>query len=120
MGKVSFVNGGEFIDSPEWIMQTEASGQRFNISFTAETECRLLVWPREMLNDLLLLHPELEGPLLASLGIDVSKKVFLLDVVKSAVPSKESAPFGESESVFAATQGGAKRLGQGGVEPLLS
>lgn len=120
MGKVSFVNGGEFVDSPEWIMQTEASGRRFNISFNAETECRLLLWPREMLNDLLLVHPELEGPLLASLGIDVSKKVFLLDVVKSAVSSKESASFGEPDGFIAASEGGTKPVGQGGVEPLLS
>ena len=94
-GKVSFVNSGQFIDSPEWIMRTEAQGQRFNISFDAETECRLLVWPREMLNDLLGGHPDLERSLLGCLGIDVSRKVFLLDVVKSVSSLSEAALQGE-------------------------
>ena len=28
-------------------------GQIFNVSFFAETECVILIWPREMINELL-------------------------------------------------------------------
>ncbi len=50
--------------------------------FYAETECQILLWPREMINELLSKEKELKSILLAALGIDVSYKVFILDVVK--------------------------------------
>jgi len=80
--KVSWVKEVTFIDSPEFIMQKKSYGQKFNISFYAETECQILLWPREMINELLSKEKELKSILLAALGIDVSYKVFILDVVK--------------------------------------
>ena len=81
-GKVSFVKEVSFIDSPEFIMQKQAFGQKFNISFYAETDCQILLWPREMINELLNKDKQLSGILLAALGIDVSYKIFIQDVVK--------------------------------------
>lgn len=80
--KVSWVKEVTFIDLPEFIMQKKSYGQKFNISFYAETECQILLWPREMINELLSKEKELKSILLAALGIDVSYKVFILDVVK--------------------------------------
>ena len=80
--KVSWVKEVTFIDSPEFIMQNKSYGQKFNISFYAETECKILLWPREMINELLAKEKDMKSVLLAALGIDVSYKVFILDVVK--------------------------------------
>lgn len=80
--KVSLVKEITFIDSPEFIMRKKSYGQKFNISFYAETDCQILLWPREMINDLLNKDKQLNSVLLAALGIDVSYKVFILDVVK--------------------------------------
>ena len=63
-------------------MRKKYYGQKFNISFYAETDCQILLWPREMINDLLNKDKQLNSVLLAALGIDVSYKVFILDVVK--------------------------------------
>ena len=80
--KVSLVKEVTFIDSPEFIMRKKSYGQKFNISFYAETDCQILLWPREMINELLSKDKQLNSVLLAALGIDVSYKVFVLDVVK--------------------------------------
>ncbi len=80
--KISYVKEMTFIDSPEFIMQNKVLGQKFNISFYAETDCKILMWPREMLNELLKDNKNLNSLLLAALGIDVSYKVFILDVLK--------------------------------------
>ena len=80
--KVSLVKEVTFIDSPEFIMRKKSYGQKFNISFYAETDCQILLWPREMINELLSKDRQLNSVLLAALGIDVSYKVFVLDVVK--------------------------------------
>ena len=80
--KVSLVKEVTFIDSPEFIMRKKSYGQKFNISFYAETDCQILLWPREMIIELLSKDKQLNSILLAALGIDVSYKVFILDVVK--------------------------------------
>ena len=81
-GKISYVQECTFIDSPEFIMQKNIIGQQFNISFYAETECNVLMWPRETINILLDKNKEINSLLLGALGIDVSKKVFVLDILK--------------------------------------
>ena len=80
--KISYVKEVTFVDSPEFIMQKKIMGQIFNISFYAETECKILIWPREMINKFLKENKDLNSLLLAALGIDVSYKVFVLDVLK--------------------------------------
>ena len=40
--KVSYVKETTFVDSPEFIMRKHSVGQTFNISFYAETECKIL------------------------------------------------------------------------------
>ena len=80
--KISYVKECSFIDSPEFIMRKHRNGQTFNITFYAETVCHIIVWPREIVNTLLESDIELNSLLLASLGIDVSQKVFLLDLLK--------------------------------------
>jgi hypothetical protein len=79
-GKSTLVEECTFVDSPEFIMRESEVGQLFNISFFAKTDCRIMIWPREVMNKLLERNSDLNGPLLASLGIDVSKKVFVSDV----------------------------------------
>jgi len=68
-----------YIDSPEFIMREENSGKTFNVSFYAETRCKILIWPRELVNTFLKQRQDLNILLLTTLGIDVAKKVFLLD-----------------------------------------
>jgi len=79
--KKSHVKELSFIDSPEFIMQKQMVGQIFNVSFFAETECVILIWPREMINELLEKNKKLKSKLLSVLGLDVSYKVFVLDVL---------------------------------------
>jgi len=80
--KISYVKQCSFIDSPEFIMRNQNKGQSFNVTFYAETDCNIIIWPREIINVLLKEDNELNSLLLASLGIDVADKVFLLDVLK--------------------------------------
>ena len=77
--KVSYVKVCSFIDSPEFVMRHNIRGQRFNVSFYAETECKILIWPREMITDLLDSNIDIERSLRSILGIDVANKVFVLD-----------------------------------------
>jgi len=49
-------------------------GQVFTISFYAKTECKIVIWPREMLEITLKKNKDIYHKLLASLGIDVSNK----------------------------------------------
>jgi hypothetical protein len=63
-------------------MRNDDKGQTFNVTFYAETDCNIIIWPREIINILLNEDNELNSLLLASLGIDVSDKVFLLDLLK--------------------------------------
>ena len=79
--KTSYVKEVTFVDSPEFIMQKKIMGQIFNISFYAESDCKILIWPREMINNFLKDNKDLNSILLAALGIDVSYKVFVLDVL---------------------------------------
>ena len=80
--KTSYVKEVTFVDSPEFIMQKKVMGQIFNISFYAESDCKILIWPREMINNFLKDNKDLNSILVAALGIDVSYKVFVLDVLK--------------------------------------
>tara|TARA_B100000378_G_C18029430_1_gene407019 strand:+ start:33 stop:1085 length:1053 start_codon:yes stop_codon:yes gene_type:complete len=80
--KTSYVKQCSFIDSPEFIMRSHNRGETFNVSFYAETDCNIIIWPREIINIVLKEDNELNSLLLASLGIDVSDKVFLLDLLK--------------------------------------
>ena len=80
--KTSYVEQCSFIDSPEFIMRDRNKGQTFNVTFYAETDCNIIIWPREIINILLKKDNELNSLLLASLGIDVSDKVFLLDLLE--------------------------------------
>ena len=84
LNKKSYVKETSFIDSPEFIMQHSAVGQIFNISFYAETECNVIIWPREILNEQLDNNKKLKNQLLSVLGLDVSYKVFLLDLLESS------------------------------------
>ena len=79
--KKSQVKELSFIDSPEFIMQKQMVGQIFNVSFFAETECVILIWSREMINELLEKDKKLKEQLLSVLGLDVAYKVFVLDVL---------------------------------------
>jgi hypothetical protein len=81
--KVSYVKECSFIDSPEFIMRKYRAGQVFNISFYAETECKIIIWSRETINQILDKNKELNSLLLASLGIDVSHKVLILDTISN-------------------------------------
>jgi hypothetical protein len=79
--KTSYVKKLAFIDSPEFILQRSSKGQRFNISFYAETDCKILIWPREMLNEVLKTDKDLKKMLLSVLGIDTAGKILLLDTL---------------------------------------
>ena len=48
------------------------------------------MWPREMINDLLEQDKKLKNKLLSVLGLDVSYKVFILDVIGGS-PNLENA-----------------------------
>jgi hypothetical protein len=69
-----YVNAYEFIDSPEWIMRK--SKHKFSVSMLVVEKCRFLIWPYEILNEVIEKHPHLESPLLGVLGKDVANKVF--------------------------------------------
>ena len=75
------INEDEFIDSSQWMLRNNTKnknkGKRFTQSIKAVTNCKYLTWPREMLQELLENHPELDQPLLGALGLDVSHKVLL-------------------------------------------
>ena len=75
------INEDEFIDSSQWMLRNNTKnrnkGKRFTQSIKAITPCKYLTWPREMLQELLHKHPELDQPLLGALGLDVSHKVLL-------------------------------------------
>ena len=73
-GKQTLVKVNSFIDSPEFIMRKYKVGQVFTISFYAKTECKIVIWPREMLEITLKKNKDLYNKLLAALGIDVSNK----------------------------------------------
>ena len=72
--KETLVKVNSFIDSPEFIMRKYKVGQVFTISFFAKTECKIIIWPREMLETTIKKNKELYNKLLAALGIDVSNK----------------------------------------------
>ena len=74
-GKESYVRKATFIDSPEFITRKHKIGQVFTISFYAETDCRLIIWPREMLES--DLTDRLHTVLMSALGIDVSHKFIM-------------------------------------------
>ena len=67
------INENQFIDSPEWIMRTASS--RFKVGLLAVTDCTYLMWPREMLIELLGKNKDIETPFMGILGIDVSRKL---------------------------------------------
>tara|TARA_B100001105_G_C22381266_1_gene439778 strand:+ start:646 stop:1584 length:939 start_codon:yes stop_codon:yes gene_type:complete len=67
------IKENEFIDSPEWIMRTASS--RFKVGLLAVTDCTYLMWPREMLIELLGKNKDIETPFMGILGIDVSRKL---------------------------------------------
>ena len=74
--KQIFVNEGEFLDSPEWIMRNTARGKKYSVSMLAIEDCTILLWPREILIDILEKDVSLQTPFMGVLGIDVSNKVF--------------------------------------------
>ncbi len=94
--KISYVKVCSFIDSPEFIMRKYRAGQIFNISFYAETECKIIIWPREMITILLKKSKDLNSLLLASLGIDVSYKVLMLDTISNISNIAESVTTSET------------------------
>ena len=76
-----YINEDEFIDSSQWMLRNNTKnknkGKRFTYSIKAQTNCKYLTWPREILHDLLEKNSHLEQPLLGALGLDVSNKVLL-------------------------------------------
>lgn len=76
MDKINYIKDNEFIDSPQWMLRKDKKkGKRFTYTIIADTDCKYLTWSREFLVELLEKYPELEQPLLGSLGLDVSSKV---------------------------------------------
>ena len=49
------IKSEEFLDSPEWIMRNTSS--RFKIELLAITDCKYLMWPREVMIELLYYYP---------------------------------------------------------------
>lgn len=83
----------EFLDSPEWLTANVVNAsksleevQRFKVTLEATTQSRFMMWPRETLQETLAMNPDLRTPLLGILGVDVSKKVFLISEHRSDCP----------------------------------
>jgi hypothetical protein len=72
----TFMYECQFIDSPEWLLRSSGEALKYEVDLVAEEDCIYLMWPRETLLELTRNHPELHPPLLAALGIDVSRKIF--------------------------------------------
>lgn len=73
-----YIEENEFMDSAEWILRSQSTkrGRRFKYSMKAETNCKYMMWPREILIETLNIEPELDQKLQGALGIDVSNKIF--------------------------------------------
>lgn len=69
-----YIMPNEFIDSPEWIMRKTKN--KFSVSMLVDKNCKILIWPYEILNVILKKNPHLEPSLTGVLGIDVSNKIF--------------------------------------------
>lgn len=69
-----YVWPNEFIDSPEWVMRK--SRRKYAVSMFVEEKCKFLMWPYEILEEVLGNNPQLSAPLSGVLGSDVSMKIF--------------------------------------------
>lgn len=69
-----YITPNEFIDSPEFIMRKTKN--KFTVDMYVDKKCKFLIWPCEILNEILSKNPQIEPALMGVLGIDVSKKIF--------------------------------------------
>jgi len=70
--KRSFVQKVTFIDSPEFLTRENKIGNVFTVSFYCETDCKIIMWARELIES--DLTPQLHTALMSALGIDVAHK----------------------------------------------
>ncbi|XP_077202400.1 popeye domain-containing protein 2 isoform X1 [Paroedura picta] len=69
----------QFLDSPEWESLRPSEEGTFQVTLTAETDCRFITWPRRQLYSLLAKERYIARLFSALLGYDISEKLYALN-----------------------------------------
>ena len=71
-----YVCVNEFLDSREWLVHNSCGFGRFRVNMRALEDCVYVTWPCAVLDKVMGVAPEIGGPFVAALELDVARKLF--------------------------------------------
>ncbi|XP_033122973.1 blood vessel epicardial substance-like isoform X2 [Anneissia japonica] len=82
-----YIRPGQFVDSPEWLAN-DGSKRAFQVTITAEEDCRYVQWSRRKLESFLKREPFMKVVLQTSIGRDVSQKLYAISQGEKPISNK--------------------------------
>ncbi|XP_071506766.1 popeye domain-containing protein 3-like [Diadema antillarum] len=74
-----YVHPTQFLDSPEWEASHSGQKSKFQVTITADTDCRYIQWRRRKLDNFLRREPFLRSVFETTIGKDITKKLYGID-----------------------------------------
>ncbi|XP_003723894.2 popeye domain-containing protein 3 [Strongylocentrotus purpuratus] len=107
-----YIHPTQFLDSPEWEASSDGTKSKFQVTITADIDCRYIQWRRRKLENFLRREPFLRSVFETTIGKDITKKLYGIDEPMeppiTARIEKETVEAGENDVAQAS-----------GVEPAL-
>nr|XP_054753844.1 popeye domain-containing protein 3-like [Lytechinus pictus] len=74
-----YIHPTQFLDSPEWEASSDGTKSKFQVTITADVDCRYIQWRRRKLENFLRREPFLRSVFETTIGKDITKKLYGID-----------------------------------------
>ncbi|XP_071955193.1 popeye domain-containing protein 1-B-like isoform X2 [Antedon mediterranea] len=81
-----YIRPGQFVDSPEWLA-TDGTKRTFQVTITADEDCRYVQWSRRKLESFLKREPFMKVVMQTCVGKDVSQKLYAISQGEKRMPN---------------------------------